>query len=125
MQYSANLAERVDIDALARVARDAILATSLFEVGAVRVRAIECRDYAIADLMPENAFLDMTLRIGAGRSAEDKKRAGEVIYAAVSNGVAELFKSPHFALSLDISEIDSTLSWKTNAMHPRLRGTAS
>jgi 5-carboxymethyl-2-hydroxymuconate isomerase len=125
MQYSANLAERIDIATVVRVARDAMLATSLFEVGAVRVRAIACSDYAVADLMPENAFLDATLRIGAGRSAEEKKRAGETIYAAISNSVAEQFKSPHFALSMDICEIDSSLSWKTNAIHPRLRGTAS
>lgn len=125
MQYSANLAERLDVAAVTRVARDALLATSLFEVGAVRVRAIACSDYAIADLLPENAFLDITLRMGAGRSAAEKKRAGDAIYAAISESVAELFESPHFALSFDICEIDSTLSWKTNAMHPRLRGQAS
>jgi 5-carboxymethyl-2-hydroxymuconate isomerase len=125
MQYSANLAERIDIAALVRVARDALIETSLFEIGAVRVRAIACDDYAIADVLPQNCFLDMTLRIGAGRSTEEKKRAGEIIYGAVSNSLAELFESPHFALSFDIVEIDAGLSWKTNAIHPRLRGKAS
>jgi 5-carboxymethyl-2-hydroxymuconate isomerase len=123
MQYSANLVDRVDIAAVTRTARDALLETSLFEVGALRVRAISCSDYAIADLKPENAFLDMTLRIGAGRSPADKKRAGQLLYAAVSNSVAELFETPYFSLSLDICEIDPSLSWKTNAIHPRLRGT--
>ena len=31
---------------------------------------------------------------------------------------------PHFALSLEITEIDGKFSWKTNTIHPRLRGAA-
>ena len=51
-----------------------VLDTGLFETGAVRVRAFRAEAYAIADNLPENAFLDMSFRIGTGRSAEDKKR---------------------------------------------------
>jgi 5-carboxymethyl-2-hydroxymuconate isomerase len=36
--------------------------------------------------------------------------------------LAALFATPHFALSLEIREIDPELSWKRNAIHPRLRG---
>ena len=125
MEYSANLAERLDLPAVTKVARDAMLETGLFELGAIRVRAIACAAYAIADMTPDNAFLDMTLRMGAGRSAADKKRAGDAIYAAVSRTVADLLATPHFALSFEIREIDPQLSWKTNAMHARLRSSAS
>lgn len=121
LEYSANLARRTDIQALVDRALEAVIATGLFETGAVRVRAIECATYAIADQHADNAFLDMSLRIGKGRSTEDKKRVGEAIYTALSGHLSVLFETPHFALSFEIREINDILSWKSNAMHDRLR----
>ncbi|CCE99686.1 5-carboxymethyl-2-hydroxymuconate Delta-isomerase [Sinorhizobium fredii] len=122
VEYSANLDGRADIGALCDGLMKAVLSTRLFEIGAVRVRAVRCEDYAIADQLPENAFVDLNFRIGIGRSPEEKKRAGEAIFAAASETLAPLFETPHFALSLEIREIDPDLSWKKNAIHPRLRG---
>jgi 5-carboxymethyl-2-hydroxymuconate isomerase len=114
----------VDFDALCRVVHAEILKTGLFEIGAVRVRAIRCEAYAIADLLAENAFIDMSFRIGEGRSEEDKRRTGEAIFKAVMQHLDSLFQTPHFALTLEIREIDPTLNWKKNAIHPRLRKTS-
>ncbi len=122
IEYSANLDGRVDLDALCAALLETVLETGLFEVGAVRVRALRADHYAIADRLPENAFVDLSFRIGKGRSADEKKRAGEAIFATASNLLAQLFETPHFALSLEIREIDAELSWKKNAIHPRLRG---
>jgi 5-carboxymethyl-2-hydroxymuconate isomerase len=122
IEYSANLDARVDMSELCTVVEEAILGTGLFELGAVRVRAFRAEAYAIADRLPQNAFIDLSFRIGVGRSAEDKKAAGEAIFAAVSEHLGRLFDTPHFALSLEIREIDPALSWKKNAMHARLRG---
>jgi 5-carboxymethyl-2-hydroxymuconate isomerase len=121
MDYSANLDGKVDFAALCRVVHTEILGTGLFETGAVRVRAIRCEAYAIADLMEENAFIDMSFRIGQGRSEDDKKRTGDAIFAAVTGDLGKLFETPHFALTLEIREIDPVLSWKKNSIHPRLR----
>lgn len=121
VEYSANLEGRADIAKLCDTLLETVLATGLFEVGAVRVRAIRCDHYAVADRLPDNAFVDLSFRIGAGRSHEDRKRAGEALFAAAQNVLAPLFDTPHFALSLEIREIDPELSWKRNAMHARLR----
>lgn len=123
IEYSANLDARGDISGLCRVLHAAMLATGLFELGAIRVRALRCADYAVADLLAENAFADMRLRIGAGRSQSDKARAGEAIFAAAVAHFAPQFATPHFALSLDIAENNPAYSWKKNAIHPRLRQT--
>ncbi len=123
VEYSANLEGGTDMAGLCATLRAAILETGLFELGAVRVRAVRCDHFAIADLMPENAFVDLHFRIGAGRSPDDKKRAGTTIFAAAEAALAPLLKQPHFALSLEIREIDPELSWKHNAMHRRLRDT--
>jgi 5-carboxymethyl-2-hydroxymuconate isomerase len=121
MEYSANLDRKVDFDALCRVVHAKVLETGLFEIGAVRVRAIRCDAYAIADLLAENTFIDMSFRIGEGRSEEDKRRTGEAIFNAVTEHLDALFETPHFALTLEIREIDPALSWKKNSIHPRLR----
>lgn len=121
LEYSANLEGKADIAAVCAAAHEAILATGIFEIGAPRVRAYPAPHYTIADRHADNAFLDMVFRMGAGRSDADKKRTGEAIMAAVGAELAPLFEAPHFALSLEIIEIDPALSWKKNSMHARLR----
>ncbi|MBX4994551.1 5-carboxymethyl-2-hydroxymuconate isomerase [Rhizobium binae] len=122
IEYSANLEGRADIGELCRTLLKTVLETGLFEIGAVRVRALRADHYAIADELPENGFVDLNFRIGKGRTAEEKKRTGEAIFAAAIDVLGPLFETPHFALSLEIREIDAELSWKKNAIHPRLRG---
>jgi len=121
MEYSANLDNQVDFDGLCRAVHATIMKPGLFELGAVRVRAIRCESYAVADLLPENAFIDMSFRIGQGRSFDERKATGEAIFATVTDFLSDLFQTPHFALTLEIREIDPDLSWKKNAIHPRLR----
>jgi 5-carboxymethyl-2-hydroxymuconate isomerase len=121
IEYSSNLDGRADIDALCRETLKAILSMPVFEVGAARVRAVRCEHYAVADQLPQNGFVHMSFRIGPGRTQEEKKRAGDAIFAAARNLLAPLFETPHFALSLEIRELDPDLSWKKNAMHARLR----
>ncbi|MGX8009387.1 5-carboxymethyl-2-hydroxymuconate isomerase [Mesorhizobium sp. ORM8.1] len=121
IEYSANLDAKVDIGELCALVSRIILASGLFEPGAIRVRAFRAEAYAIADRLPENGFIDMNFRIGKGRSEAEKKSAGEAIFAAVTDHLSSLFATPYFALSLEIREIDAELSWKKNAIHPRLR----
>ena len=121
IEYSVNLKNKTNFDELCRAVHKSIMSTGLFELGAVRVRAFQADNYAVADLLPENAFIDMEFRVGAGRNAEDLKNTGETIFKSASDLLQPLFATPHFALSLEIRTIDAGLSWKKNAMHARLR----
>jgi len=121
IEYSANLDPSGDPPGLCLSLRTALLQTGLFEEGAIRVRALPCPHYAIADLMAQNAFAALILRIGAGRSLEDKQRIGNAVMQAAQLHFKSQLAEPHFALTLDMVENDPALSWKTNAIHPRLR----
>lgn len=121
MEYSANLDDVVDFPALCTSVHQTIMASGLFELGAVRVRALRAEAYAVADLLPRNGFIDMSFRVGKGRGDLEKRETGEAIFATVTRFLAPLFETPHFALTLEIREIDPDLSWKKNAIHPRLR----
>jgi 5-carboxymethyl-2-hydroxymuconate isomerase len=122
IEYSANLDVDVDMGKLCATLSRAMLDSGLFEPGAIRVRALRAEAYAVGDQLPPNGFVDMSLRMGAGRGHKEKKSAGDAIFAAASTFFAERLAAPHFALSLEIREIDPELSWKKNSMHPRLRG---
>ena len=124
MEYSANLQTQVDFNGLCHAIHTTGIATGLFELGAVRVRAIKCDHYAIADLLPQNSFIDTSIRIGLGRSQADKERLGEAINTTMNEFLAEQLSQPYFALSIEVREINTPLSWKTNAMHPRIRNAA-
>ena len=122
LEYSANLASSAGMQAHCRLVHQTMMASGLFELGALRVRALRCESYAIADEQAGNAFLDVAVRIGGGRSAAEKKKLGESLFAALTEAFTDKLASPHFALSLEIREIDPDLSWKKNSMHARLRG---
>lgn len=121
IEYSANLEQRLDVAKFCEELRQTALETGIFETGAVRVRAIRCEHYAIADADPENAFLDVSLRIGSGRDLETRQRVGDRIFQAMAALLYPLFEGRHFALSFEIREIDPQLSYRKNSIHERLR----
>ncbi len=121
VEYSSELEAAGNMAGLCLALRAALMDSGVFEEGAIRVRALPCPHQAVADLHPDNAFAALVLRIGAGRSAEDKRRVGAAVMQAAEAHFAALLARPHFALSLDIVENDPALSWKTNSIHPRLR----
>ncbi len=121
IEYSSNLARASDLSALCERLRRALLESGLFELGAVRVRAVSADHYAIADGLPDNAFADMRLRIGQGRTEIERKALGAHLMEVASTHFAEQLAAPHFALSLEIAEIDCDFSWRVNGFHRRLR----
>ena len=121
LEYSGNLDARLDIGELCRVALKAAASTGVLEMPAIRVRAIRCDRWAVADEHPDNAFVDASLRMGRGRSEAAKAATGKAIYDAMRAYCAPLYETNFFALSLELREIDPELSWKENGIKPRLK----
>src|ERR687887_2759251 len=99
IEYSANVDALVDMDDVVEVVRRAAVETGIFPLGGIRVRAIRCEHYAIADGNPNLAFLDMVLRLGEGRDLATRKKAGEHIFKALSAYLDRVFANEKFALS--------------------------
>lgn len=123
IEYSANLVEHLDIQAVCDALHQAMVDSGVFPLGGIRVRAFVAEFYSIADRHLDNAFIDLLLRIGEGRSLVDKQRAGDLVLAAAKHQLAHLLSLPHMALSLEIREISADLSWKSNSIHARLNNT--
>jgi len=125
IEYSANLDKRVDMGAVVEVVRKAAVETGVFPLGGIRVRAIKCEHYAIADGNPQLAFLSMVLRLGEGRDLPTRKKAGEHIFKALSAYLDPVFAACKFALSFDMQINDKETSWKRNNIHEALKVEAA
>jgi len=101
--------------------RKAAVETGIFPLGGIRVRAIRCEHYAIADGSSHFGFLDMVLRLGEGRDLAARKKAGEHIFRALSDHLDPVFAASQFALSFDMQINDKETSWKRNNIHGALK----
>jgi 5-carboxymethyl-2-hydroxymuconate isomerase len=123
LDYSSNLESRIDIAGLCRALRDAAVETGVLPLAGLRVRATACTHVVIADGNPEHAFLDISVRLRAGRTAEDKARASTHIFAAAEAFCHEVLGNSSFALSFEMRDIDPDLSPKTSSIRRYLKGT--
>ena len=124
IEYSANLDSRLNMAEVVEVVRKAAVETGIFPLGGIRVRAIACEHYAIADGAADYGFLDMVLRLGEGRDLATRKKAGEHIFRALSQHLDPVFSQSKFALSFDMQINDKDTSWKRNNIHDALKAEA-
>jgi 5-carboxymethyl-2-hydroxymuconate isomerase len=125
IEYSANLDKRLDMAAVVEVVRKAAVETGIFPLGGIRVRALRCEHYAIANGNPQHGFLDMVLRLGEGRDLAARKKAGEHIFKALSAYLDPVFAASKFALSFDMQINDKDTSWIRNNIHDALKVEAA
>ena len=125
IEYSANLEGRVDMGKIVELVRKAAIETGIFPLGGIRVRAIRCEHFAIADGSPQSGFLAMLLRLGEGRDLAARQKAGEHIFQALSSHLEPVFAGSKFALSFDMQINDKETSWKHNNIHEALKAEAA
>lgn len=125
IDYSPNLEHRLDMAGLCRALRDAAVETGILPLAGIRVRATACTHVVIADGNPEHAFLDISLRLRAGRSDKDKARATAHIFAAAEAFCADVLATSSFMLSFEMRDIDPDLSPKTSSIRRYLPGETS
>ena len=112
IEYSANLESDVDMGALCERLRVAGIATGIFPLAGIRVRALRCDHYAIADGRPEHGFIDISVRLRGGRPMDKRKTATAEIFAAAEEFLADVIATKPIALSLEMRDIDPELSPK-------------
>jgi 5-carboxymethyl-2-hydroxymuconate isomerase len=125
IEYSANLETQLDFPGFLTALRDAALATGIFPLGGIRVRAYQADHYLIADGDVNNAFLAITLRIGHGRDFETRKRASDAIFAKACENLEALYNRVPLGISLEMQEIAPTLTYKKNNLHEYVQKRAA
>jgi 5-carboxymethyl-2-hydroxymuconate isomerase len=127
LEYSANLRAEGRFGELCRQLAQFMTALRLegaavFPAGGVRVRAVPCEDYCIADGSVSGAgFVHAILKIGAGRSDAAKQATCAGLFAIMKMHFAEQFDKQGLALSLELNEFSEAGTLKHNNLHARLK----
>lgn len=125
--YSANLETETDMSGLCRRLADAMLTVQdeqsrpVFPPGGVRVFAYPAAHCAVADGQRDYAFVYLNLRMGRGRSAAVKQRAGATLLAAAKMHFQPLFARRYLGLTLQIDEGQEVFDAKESTIHPLFR----
>ena len=125
VEHTANLSETHDLADLARRLGDVVVGTGIFPLSGVRVRMHPVETYAMADGHPDNAFIAVIKRIGAGRDLETRQRGGQVVFDLLCNTFADEIQQGYMAVSVDIEINDPDMSFKRNGVAGRLKREAS
>ncbi|MCE8516719.1 5-carboxymethyl-2-hydroxymuconate Delta-isomerase [Ruegeria pomeroyi] len=120
VEYSGNLEDALDIGALCEVIRATAAGIDTFPMPGIRVRAFRADHWAIADGDPKHGFIDISIRLRAGRAPEVKRAAANEIFEAVRAFVAPVMAQRSLALSLEMRDIDPDLSPKTGSIRDHL-----
>jgi 5-carboxymethyl-2-hydroxymuconate isomerase len=122
IDYSPNLESRLDVADLCKVLRDAAEATGAFPLAGIRVRALRVDHAVIADGNPDHAFLDIVVRLRGGRSDEVKAAATQALFSAAEAFCANVMQTSSLMLSMEMRNIDPTLSPKASSIRKYLPG---
>lgn len=120
IEYSANIEDDIDVSALCEHLRLAATQVKVFPMPGIRVRALRADHYAIADGNPSHGFIDISIRLRAGRAPDEKKAAVNLLFDAACEYLTPLMDSRSVALSMEMRDIDPDLSPKTGTIRNHL-----
>lgn len=121
VEYSANVEQRIALDALLDKLHACALGTGVFPLGGLRVRAHRADAYRIADKAPENGFVHVTALIGHGRPLDVQQRAAEELFAVLTGHLDVLYAQSPLAISLNVQEFHPVLNFKKNNLHEHVK----
>ncbi|NOD93741.1 5-carboxymethyl-2-hydroxymuconate isomerase [Ruegeria sp. HKCCD4884] len=123
VEYSGNLEDKIDMGGLCECIRATAAEIDTFPMPGIRVRATRVDHYAIADGNPAHGFVDISIRLRAGRSEDVKQDATRRVFDAVKAYLASALSQNSIALSLEMRDIDPKLSPKTGTIRDHLAAT--
>ncbi|WP_405096655.1 5-carboxymethyl-2-hydroxymuconate Delta-isomerase [Oceanobacillus sp. FSL H7-0719] len=121
IEYTNNIKEESNIPFLLEKVNQSLLKhRDIIPVGGLRTRAVELKDYRIADGTEDDAFVHITLKLGSGRSDKDIKKVCDCLFDTVKEHYTVLFDHRYLALSLEVYEFTRP-TYKKNNIHQRYK----
>jgi len=127
LEYSGNLRATGGFTDLCRklakfMAALKVEGSPVFPPGGVRVRAIPCDEYCIADgSLSDAGFVHAVLKIGAGRSDAAKQATTGGLFDIMKAHFEKDFARRGLALSLELNEFSESGTLKHNNLHARFK----
>ncbi|QUJ78210.1 5-carboxymethyl-2-hydroxymuconate isomerase [Sulfitobacter albidus] len=120
IDYSANLDGVVDMVVLCEAIRARAAKIETFPLAGIRVHATRVNHYAIADGNPDHGFIDLSVRLRAGREEAVKRDALRAVFATMTDFLTPVMRTRSIALSAEMRDIDPALSEKTGTIRDHL-----
>ena len=87
----------------------------------IRVRAFAANHVSIADGDPQHGYIDISIRLRAGRDLDTRKRAAQAVFGAAQSFLAPAMQQHSIALSLEMRDIDPKLSPKCGTIRDHMQ----
>lgn len=107
IEYSANLAEVAAIPDLLSAVHQTAAGSGVFEIGAIRTRAVGRELVMIGDGNPNNGFILIIVRLKAGREPAVQEKFAAALMDTASRYLATAFEERFVTLNVEIHEIPS------------------
>jgi len=124
VEYSRNLEAALELPVLFETLTNVAAGTGVFPLPGVRCRALPRDHYRIADGHPDNGFVHVEFRVGAGRDVPTLRQAGEELFDALKDHMAAVMAERPVALSFEIAEIHPDLNFKTGNIRDYMKARA-
>ncbi|MBE1555179.1 5-carboxymethyl-2-hydroxymuconate Delta-isomerase [Sporosarcina limicola] len=122
VEYTDNIKDEANIANLFEKIHEVLIARdTIFPIGGLRSRAIELKDYRVADGAEDDAFVHAVLKIAAGRSEEIKKEAGDALFEVIKEHFETVMSKRYLALSMELIEFSEAGTYKQNNIHSRFK----
>lgn len=117
IEYSANLENRLDFQPLFKSLHEYVVSTGHFPIGGVRSRAICCHDFRVADGREDFSLINLTLKIGHGRSMALRQEIAEAVFAIFCDWMKVITDESYCQISFELTELDPVLKFNKNNIH--------
>jgi 5-carboxymethyl-2-hydroxymuconate isomerase len=115
LEYSDNLGEQESsIQELFVALHSAADSTGLFPLKGVRSRAYCCKQYRMADGNPDHGFVHLEVKLGVGRTLDERKAAAGLFFEVLTEHFAERCRTGGMALSFEMKELEPVLKFNKN-----------
>jgi 5-carboxymethyl-2-hydroxymuconate isomerase len=115
LEYSDNLDQNDEsIQALFAALHQSAEKTGLFPLKGIRSRAYCCNQYRMADGNTEHGFCHLEVKLGAGRTLEERQRAAKVFFDIFCKHFDIHIKQQGLALSFEMKELEPILKFNKN-----------
>jgi len=115
LEYSDNITTQdLALQRLFANLHQAAVDTGLFPLKGIRSRGYACHDYRMADGNTEHMFVHLEVKLGAGRSLEERERAATAFFAVLTEHFAGSFEQRGVAMSFEMKELEPVLKYNKN-----------
>lgn len=122
LEYSTNIdPDELALDTLFEKLHVAAVDSGVFPLAGIRSRAIACEHFRVADGHPDNAFVNLSVKVGAGRELETRMRAGQLLFDTLTQHLQPIYDARGLGISFEMRELDADVKFNKNNLREKLK----